>query len=69
MVFKNMEGLIVYWKFDEGRGCKVFDFFVNEMDVFINLVIFSEDMLELFNVGIINEDGFYVIEGVNYSMV
>lgn len=68
-VSKNTEGLIAYWKFDEGRGRKAFDLSDNEMDAFINSATFSEDTPELLNAGITNEDGFYAIEGVNYSTV
>lgn len=35
IVFKVVEGLVVYWKFDEGLGIKVFDFMDNSMDVLI----------------------------------
>ena len=68
-VSKNTEGLIAYWKFDEGRGRKAFDLSDNGMDAFINSATFSEDTPELLNAGITNEDGFYAIEGVNYSTV
>ncbi|WP_425421027.1 LamG-like jellyroll fold domain-containing protein [Phaeodactylibacter xiamenensis] len=68
-VSKNTEGLIAYWKFDEGRGRKAFDLSDNGMDAFINSAAFSEDTPELLNAGITNEDGFYAIEGVNYSTV
>ena len=66
-VSKNTEGIVAYWKFDEGRGRKAFDLSSNGIDAFINSATFSEDTPDLLNAGITDVDGYYSIQGVNYS--
>ncbi|MEQ8707191.1 MAG: LamG-like jellyroll fold domain-containing protein [Phaeodactylibacter sp.] len=68
-VSKNTEGIVAYWKFDEGRGRKAFDLSNNGIDAAINSATFSSDTPDLLNAGITDIDGFYAIEGVNYSTV
>lgn len=68
-VSKNTEGIVAYWKFDEGRGRKAFDLSGNGIDAAISSATFSDDTPDLLNAGITDIDGFYAIEGVNYSTV
>jgi len=68
-VSKNTEGIVAYWKFDEGRGRKAFDLSGNGIDAAISSATFSDDTPNLLNAGITDIDGFYAIEGVNYSTV
>lgn len=68
-VSKNTEGIVAYWKFDEGRGRKAFDLSGNGIDAAINSATFSNDTPDLLNAGITDIDGFYAIEGINYSTV
>mgnify|MGYP000008082492 FL=1 len=66
-VSKAAEGLVAYWKFDEGLGTKVFDLTDNSMDALIYGAQFDGDTPDLKNAGFTDEGGFYVVEGVNYS--
>jgi hypothetical protein len=66
-VSRNTEGLVAYWKFDEGMGDKVFDISENSFDADIHGAVFDSDNPGVKNGGISDEAGIYVIEGVNYS--
>ena len=66
-VSKFTEGLVAYWKFDEGLGTKIFDLSFNKINGLLNGVTFSEDSPKIQNAGITNSGGTYAIEGVNYS--
>ena len=66
-VSKNKEGLVGYWKFDEGMGSKTFDLSNNEMHAQINGAEFSDISADVTNSGITNVGGFYAIESINYS--
>lgn len=68
MLFFNIEGLIVYWKFDEGMGGKIFDVIVNDFDMLVGGVMFIIDNFGILNVGIMDVGGFYIIESINYSL-
>lgn len=63
----NTEGLVAYWKFDEGTGSKTFDISGNGFDALIFGAEFSEDRAEIRSGGITDAAGFYNIESINYS--
>ncbi len=64
---KLTNGLVAYWKFDEGLGSKVFDISDNNIDGRLNGTSFSEDTPDIKNGAMTDASGFYFIEGVNYS--
>jgi hypothetical protein len=61
------DGLVAYWKFDEGLGRKAFDISPNGMDAFINGASFAADTPDILNAGMTDGGGYYIIEGINYS--
>lgn len=63
----NADGLVGYWKTDEGMGQKIFDITENNIDGFMFGPTFSDDSPEIMNAGITDGTGFYSIEGINYS--
>jgi hypothetical protein len=66
-VSSNTEGLVAYWKFDEGRGKNAFDLTDNEIDATVEGAIFSTDAAAVLNAGRTDASGYYFIEGINYS--
>ena len=68
-VSKKTNGLVAYWKFDEGIGRKAFDIGLNGMNAFIFGATFTDDHSRVQNGGMTDETGFYAIEGINYSKV
>ena len=69
-VSKTETGLISYFKMDEGVGLKVFD----NTTLPTNAAIyggakFSTDIPQVYNAGISDATGYYIIDGVNYSSV
>ncbi|MBC7409655.1 MAG: LamG domain-containing protein, partial [Arcicella sp.] len=67
-VSKTENGLVAYWKMDEGVGLKVFD----NSSIPTNANIyggakFSTDIPEVYNAGVSDVTGYYVIDGINYS--
>lgn len=67
-VSKNENGLVAYWKMDEGVGQKVFD--NSAIPTIANIyggATFSTDIPEVYNAGISDVTGYYVIDGINYS--
>ncbi len=67
-ISKNEKGLKAYWKMDEGLGTKTFD---NSNSVatanMYGGVSFSADKPEVYNAGVSDVTGYYLIDGVNYS--
>lgn len=63
----NTEGLIAYWKFDEGMGSKTFDVTANDFDTPVGGATFTTDNPGILNAGITDAGGFYNIESINYS--
>ncbi len=61
------EGLVSYWKFDEGSGSKAFDLTANKTKAFLCGATWTSDKPNVVNAGISDETGFYKIEGVNYG--
>jgi hypothetical protein len=67
-ISKTEKGLKAYWKMDEGIGTKTFD--NSNSLASANLyggVSFSEDKADVYNAGVSDETGYYLIDGVNYS--
>ncbi len=61
------DGLVAYWKFDEGTGAKIFDITANDFDTELDGPAFDTDSAPVLNGGVTDEAGLYYIEGVNYS--
>jgi len=66
-VSKSFEGLVAYWKFDEGMGTRIFDLSDNKMHGYLNGPKFSSNTPSLTNAGTTDVTGFYSIPGINYS--
>lgn len=66
---KDSEGIVAYWKFDEGLGRKAFDLSDNKINGSIISATFSSDTPEIKNGAMTDNAGFYAIQGVNYSSV
>jgi hypothetical protein len=60
-------GLVAYWKMDEGVGSKTFDFSVNRLSAFLCGPTWSNDRAPVTSSGITDSKGFYIIEGINYK--
>jgi hypothetical protein len=60
-------GLVAYWKFDEGTGSKGFDISTNKILTYLCGVRWTDDKPEVQNAGITDERGIYKIEGINYG--
>lgn len=61
------DGLVAYWRFDEGLGRNAFDLTNNEIDATIEGATFSSDAATVLNAGMTDASGYYTIEGINYS--
>ncbi len=66
-VAPDMDGLVNYWKFDEGTGSKTFDLTATKQKLYFCGAGFSSDKPDVLNAGMTNEDGFYKIPGINYA--
>ncbi len=66
-VAPDMDGLVNYWKFDEGTGSKTFDLTPAKQKLYFCGAGFSTDKPNVLNAGMTNEDGFYRIPGINYG--
>lgn len=69
-ISKTENGLVAYWKMDEGLGEKVFD----NSNIPTNAAVyggvkFSNDIPEVYNAGVSDVTGYYIIDGINYSQV
>ena len=67
-VSKSEAGLISYWKMDEGIGIKVFDNTTIPTNANVYGATFSSDKPEVYSAGVTDVTGYYVIDGINYSM-
>ncbi|MEO0006777.1 MAG: hypothetical protein RJA20_973, partial [Bacteroidota bacterium] len=61
------EGLVAYWKFDEGVGTKGFDLSSSRIRMYLCGAEWVSDRPNVVNAGVTDETGFYQIEGVNYG--
>jgi len=67
-VSKSENGLVSYWKMDEGVGAKVFDNTTIPTNANIyGGALFSSDKPEVYSAGVTDVTGYYVIDGINYS--
>ncbi len=66
-VSSRTEGLVSYWKFDEGQGNKAFDLSDTQLDGFLFGPEFTTDSPALLNAGTTDGEGNYIIEGIDYS--
>ena len=67
-VSKSEDGLVSYWKMDEGVGAKVFDNTTIPTNANIyGGATFSSDKPEVYSAGVTDVTGYYVIDGINYS--
>ncbi|MEA5461209.1 LamG domain-containing protein [Arcicella sp. LKC2W] len=66
-VSKSENGLVSYWKMDEGIGAKVFDNTTIPTNANIYGATFSSDKPEVYSSGVTDVTGYYVIDGINYS--
>jgi Concanavalin A-like lectin/glucanases superfamily/Bacterial Ig-like domain len=68
-VSKSENGLVAYWKMDEGVGSKLFDNANNPTNANIyGGTAFSTDKPEVYNAGVSDVTGYYIIDGINYSL-
>lgn len=63
----NAEGLVGYWKFDEGVGSKAFDQSDNNIKIYFCGASWTNDKANVVNAGVTDETGFYEISGINYG--
>ncbi|MEO0008597.1 MAG: hypothetical protein RJA20_2793, partial [Bacteroidota bacterium] len=66
-VAPNSDGLVNYWKFDEGVGSKSFDLTASKQKIFLCGVNWTSDKPNVVNAGLSDETGFYAIPAVNYG--
>ncbi|MEY3367798.1 MAG: hypothetical protein RI973_953 [Bacteroidota bacterium] len=66
-VSAETNGLVAYWKFDEGAGSKAFDLTDNQIRLFFCGAEWSSDKPPVVNAGFTDANGFYKIEGINYG--
>ncbi len=67
-VSKTENGLVAYWKMDEGVGQKVFD--NSTVPTIANIyggAKYSTDIPEVYSSGVSDVTGYYAIDGINYS--
>ena len=66
---KTENGLVAYWKMDEGIGLKVFDSATlpTNATIYGLNAKFSSDIPQVYNAGISDVTGYYAIDGINYS--
>ena len=66
-VSANTEGLVGYWKFDEGIGTKAFGQSDLRTKIYFCDAKWTDDKPGIINAGITDETGFYQISGINYG--
>ncbi len=66
-VNSDAEGLVAYWKFDEGIGTKAYDLSPNRLTMYLCGSEWTDDRPDVVNGAVTDEAGFYKIEGVNYA--
>jgi len=63
----SADGLVSYWKLDEGVGTKGFDLSVKRSRLYLCGAEWVSDRPVVVNAGVTDETGFYEIQGVNYG--
>lgn len=67
-VSKTDNGLVAYWKMDEGIGQRAFDNITPSVNATLyGDATFSSDKPEVYNSGISDVTGYYTIDGINYA--
>ena len=66
-VAADAEGLVAYWKFDEGIGSKAFGQTAVKSTAYFCGSQWTSDRPEVINAGVTDETGFYEIAGINYG--
>ncbi|MBI3195314.1 MAG: T9SS type A sorting domain-containing protein [Ignavibacteriae bacterium] len=67
-VYAAEQGLALYWKFDEGSGSIVYDISPNDNDAVVCGTEFQNvNKAPVYNSGLTDATGNYVIQGVNYG--
>ena len=66
-VNSDAEGLVAYWKFDEGAGSKGFDISPKRHLVYLCGPEWTTDRPNVSNGAVTDASGFYKIEGINYG--
>ncbi len=66
-VSATTDGLVAYWKFDEGTGSKGFDLSSKKIKAHMCGAEWTTDKPDVVNAGVSDATGFYKIEGVNYA--
>lgn len=61
-------GLMAYWKMDEGKGTKIFDYAGKKnTGNIIGAVSFQDDRAPIRNTAFTTMNGYYIAEGINYG--
>lgn len=64
----NSSGLIAYWKFDEGKGNRVFDFATKtNTGIVYGPLNFADDRAPVRSTAFTDSTGFFIAEGINYG--
>jgi len=66
-VNSDANGLVAYWKLDEGVGVKAYDLSPNHFVAYLCGAAWSADRADVVNGAVTDESGFYKIEGINYG--
>ncbi|MCB9333274.1 MAG: T9SS type A sorting domain-containing protein [Lewinellaceae bacterium] len=66
-VNSDADGLVAYWKFDEGIGTKAYDISPNRLTMYLCGSEWTNDRPDVVNGAVTDDAGFYKIEGVNYG--
>lgn len=63
----SYDGLVAYWKMDEGKGDRIINQVEPERVGIICQAVFSDDEPAIYSAGISDASGYYLIEDVNYG--
>ncbi|MBK8967262.1 MAG: T9SS type A sorting domain-containing protein [Lewinellaceae bacterium] len=66
-VNSDYDGLVAYWKFDEGIGSKAYDISPNRLTTYLCGAEWANDRPDVVNGAVTDASGFYKIEGINYG--
>ena len=63
----DADGLVAYWKFDEGIGVKGYDISESRFKTYLCGAQWSDERPDVVNGAVTDASGFYKIEGINYG--
>ncbi|MFT4532664.1 MAG: hypothetical protein ACI9P5_000008 [Saprospiraceae bacterium] len=66
-ISSRVDGLVSYWKMDEGRGTTTYDLTENENRLYMCGPSWSEVNSPITNSSLTDENGYYILEGINYG--